>query len=80
MLKKIKQVIKKPKQKKNTINLKYQSSLEENIKQKDEIIELQKKIITLQEDNVIYQKVIIEELKKDIVKEKLKYKKLKENK
>lgn len=65
---------KKRNQKKNTINLKYQSLLESHLGDKEEIIQLQQKIISLQEDNDAYQKYIIEELETDIVKVKKKYK------
>lgn len=67
-------------QKRNTLNVKYQVSLEEEIKAKEKIIKLQEKIISLQEDNDLYQKYIIEELQEDIVKVKNKMKKEKENK
>lgn len=66
------------KKKRETLSLKYLASLEEIVAQKDEIIKLKSKIISLQEDNDIYQKVIIEDLKKDIQKEKVRFKKLKE--
>lgn len=66
------------KKKRNTLNLKYQVALEEALREKDKVIKLQDKIIALQEDNDIYQKYIIEELEKDIVQVKLKFKKLKE--
>ena len=66
------------KKKRNTLNLKYQVALEEASREKDKVIKLQDKIIALQEDNDIYQKYIIEELEKDIVQVKLKFKKLKE--
>lgn len=68
-------VLNKKKQKRNTVNLKYQSLLEERIREKEKIIELQNKIIVLQEDNDSYQKCIIEELEEDIFKVKQKYKK-----
>lgn len=67
-------------QKRNTLNVKYQASLEEEIKAKEKIIKLQEKIISLQEDNDLYQKYIIEELQEDIVKVKNKMKKEKEKK
>lgn len=67
-------------QKRNTLNVKYQASLEEEIKAKKKIIKLQEKIISLQEDNDLYQKYIIEELQEDIVKVKNKMKKEKEKK
>lgn len=67
-------------QKRNTLNIKYQASLEEEIKSKEKIIKLQEKIISLQEDNDLYQKYIIEELQEDIVKVKNKMKKDKEKK
>lgn len=75
MLKKIKN---KKNVKRNTLKLKYETSLEEEIKVKDKLIKLQDKVITLQQENETYKKIIIEELRKDIVKEKQKYKKLKE--
>lgn len=73
MLKKINKAMKKRKY--NTINLKYTASLEENKRNQDKIIELQDKVITIMEDNDIYQKYIIETLKKDIVKIRNKAKK-----
>ena len=66
--------------KRNTLNIKYQASLEEEIKAKEKIINLQEKIISLQEDNDLYQKYIIEKLQEDIVKVKNKMKKEKEKK
>lgn len=73
MLKKINKAMKKRKY--NTINLKYTASLEENKRNQDKIIELQDKVIAIMEDNDIYQKYIIETLKKDIVKIRNKAKK-----
>lgn len=70
----LKEFNKKRQRKKNTINLKYQSLLESRLSDKEKIIELQQKIISLQEDNDVYQKYIIEELETDIIKIKKKYK------
>lgn len=64
----IKEIKRKIRKRRNTINLKYISALEENKKMSDKIIELQDKVIRLQEDNDVYQKYIIEELEQDIVK------------
>lgn len=60
---------------KNTLELKYEASLEDAIKIKDKLINLQNKIIALQEDNDIYQKELIEKYRQDIEKIKMKYKK-----
>lgn len=60
---------------KNTLELKYEASLEDAIKIKDKLIKLQNKIIALQEDNNIYQKELIEKYHQDIEKIKMKYKK-----
>lgn len=70
----LKELNKKRQRKKNTINLKYQSLHESRLSDKEKIVELQQKIISLQEDNDVYQKYIIEELETDIVKIKQKFK------
>ena len=65
----------KYKKKCNKYKIKYESTLEDKIKDKEKIIELQNQVIRLQEENDRYQKELIEEYEKDIEVLKLKYKK-----
>lgn len=70
----------KRKKQRNTLELKYTTSLEEEIRVKEKLIKLQDKVIALQEENDIYQKELIKKYQQDLEKIKIKYKKLKENK
>lgn len=66
------------KRKFNTYKAKYDEVLESKVADKEQIIELQKQVIRLQEENDYYQKEIINKLQENITEIKLKYKKLKE--
>ena len=51
---------KKPNKRKNTLEIKYLASLEEEVKVKDKLIKLQDKVISLKEEIDIKDKTILE--------------------
>lgn len=65
---------KKPVQRKNTIDLKYLTSLEENVKIKEKLIGLQDKVIALQEQNIKQKEELLVFREKEIKKLKEKKK------
>ena len=65
---------KRPVQRKNMLDLKYLTSLEENVKIKKKLIILQDKVIALQEVNLKQKKKLLEFTEKEIKKLKEKKK------
>ena len=65
---------KRPVQRKNTLDLKYLTSLEENVRIKEKLIGLQDKVITLQKVNIKQKEELLAFKEKEIKKLKEKKK------